>query len=76
MDPFLPRNSLLGGVWNVPIRKNYMAWGKTKTLLGATSQNPPTRHRSLPNIRATQVQRSLRVNIQVQYRSQDPWDPL
>lgn len=52
---------MLGGVWNVPMRKNYMAWGKTETLWVATSQNPPTRHRSLPNIRATQVQRSLRV---------------
>lgn len=61
------------GVWRVPIRKDYMAWG-TKTLSGAIYQDPPTRHRSLP-IRATQVQRWVRVSTQGQYKSRDPWCP-
>lgn len=62
------------GFWRVPIRKNCMAWGKIETLFGAMYPAPP-RHRSLSSIRATQIQRSLRANTQVQYRSQDPWGP-
>lgn len=56
-------------------KEKLQAWGKTKTLLGTVYQDPPTRHGLLPSIRATQVQRSLRVSTQVQYRSQDPWGP-
>lgn len=58
-----------------PYKENLHGLWETKTLLGTVYQDPPTRHGILPSVRATQVQRSLRVNTQVQYRSQGPWGP-
>lgn len=49
---------------------------ETKTPFEAIYQYSPTRHRSLPSIRATQVQRLVRVNTQGHYKSWDPWHPL